>query len=98
MLYSQLILSIIKMKGERSFFNYLFMKKIFVSALMMFVLIMNTIHAQTKPARIIIRGDDMGFSHAGNLGIIESYKNGIETSVEVLVPSPWYPEAVELLK
>jgi len=56
------------------------------------------VNAQTKPARLIIRGDDMGFSHAGNLGIIESYKNGIEKSVEVLVPSPWFPEAVKLLK
>jgi predicted glycoside hydrolase/deacetylase ChbG (UPF0249 family) len=49
------------------------------------------------PPRLIIRGDDMGFAHAGNLGIIESYKNGIERSVEVLVPSPWFPEAVRLL-
>ena len=54
--------------------------------------------AQTKPARLIIRGDDMGFAHGGNLGLIESYKNGIEKSIEVLVPSPWFPEAVQLLK
>ena len=72
------------------------MKRIFLSALI-FIFI-NVIHAQTKPARLIIRGDDMGFSHAGNLGIIESYKNGIEKSVEVLVPSPWFPEAVKFLK
>ena len=37
-------------------------------------------NAQTKPVRLIVRGDDMGFSHAGNLGLIESYKNGIEKS------------------
>jgi predicted glycoside hydrolase/deacetylase ChbG (UPF0249 family) len=73
------------------------MKKIFLSACI-FVFIFNTIHAQTKPIRLIIRGDDMGFSHAGNLGLIECYKNGIEKSVEVLVPSPWFPEAVRLLK
>ncbi len=72
------------------------MKKTFLSAFI-FIFI-NVIHAQTKPARLIVRGDDMGFSHAGNLGIIESYKNGIEKSVEVLVPSPWFPEAVTLLK
>jgi predicted glycoside hydrolase/deacetylase ChbG (UPF0249 family) len=58
----------------------------------------NCITAQTKPARLIIRGDDMGFAHGGNLGLIESYKNGIEKSIEVLVPSPWFPEAVQLLK
>jgi len=59
---------------------------------------LNTVHAQTEPARLIIRGDDMGFSHAGNLGIIECFKNGIGTSIEVLVPSPWFPEAVQMLK
>lgn len=50
-----------------------------------------------KPARLIVRGDDMGFSHSGNEAIIQCYKNGIETSIEVIVPSPWFPEAVRLL-
>jgi len=62
------------------------------------ILIVTSLNAQTRSARLIIRGDDMGFSHAGNLGIIKSYKKGIEKSVEVLVPSPWFPEAVTLLK
>ena len=53
--------------------------------------------AQDQPARLIVRGDDMGFSHAGNEALIKSYKEGIERSVEVIVPSPWYPEAVKLL-
>lgn len=73
------------------------MKKI-ISALIIFTLTAHLLHAQTKPARLIIRGDDMGFAHAGNLGVIESYKNGIEKSIEVLVPSPWFPEAVKMLK
>jgi len=54
-------------------------------------------NAQTKQARLIIRGDDMGFSHAGNQALIKTYKEGIEQSIEVLVPSPWFPEAVKLL-
>ena len=70
------------------------MKKIL--SLFVIVLIYQTMQAQVPP-RLIIRGDDMGFAHAGNLGIIASYKNGIERSVEVLVPSPWFPEAVRLL-
>ena len=53
--------------------------------------------AQDQSARLIVRGDDMGFSHAGNEALIKSYKEGIERSVEVIVPSPWYPEAVKLL-
>ena len=54
--------------------------------------------AQAPPARLIVRGDDMGFSHSGNLALVEAYKNGIETSIEVIVPSPWFPEGVQLLK
>lgn len=56
------------------------------------------VHAQTKAIRLIVRGDDMGFSHAGNVGIIKAYKEGIEKSIEVIVPSPWFPEAVRLLE
>jgi CubicO group peptidase (beta-lactamase class C family)/predicted glycoside hydrolase/deacetylase ChbG (UPF0249 family) len=56
-----------------------------------------------KPAivdgpRLIVRGDDMGFSHSANLALIKSYREGIETSIEVIVPSPWFPEAVKLLE
>jgi len=57
-----------------------------------------TLFAQLpKPARIIVRGDDMGYSHAGNLALIKCFKEGIQTSIEVIVPSPWFPEAVRLL-
>jgi predicted glycoside hydrolase/deacetylase ChbG (UPF0249 family) len=53
--------------------------------------------AQQQPIRLIIRGDDMGFSHSGNLALIRTYTAGIEQSIEVIVPSPWFPEAVQLL-
>jgi predicted glycoside hydrolase/deacetylase ChbG (UPF0249 family) len=56
------------------------------------------IYAQQNPARLIVRGDDMGFSNSGNLATVKTYKEGIVRSVEVLVPSPWFPEAVQLLK
>lgn len=51
-----------------------------------------------SPARLIIRSDDMGFSHSGNRALIDTYKKGITTSIEVIVPSPWFPEAVKLLE
>ena len=63
-------------------------------------LCINILMAQAQPSthpRLIIRGDDMGSSHSANLACVESYKNGIETSVEVLVVAPWFPEAVRLL-
>ena len=56
------------------------------------------VYGQQAPARLIVRGDDMGFSHSGNEALIKSYKDGIETSIEIIVPSPWFPEAVKMLK
>jgi CubicO group peptidase (beta-lactamase class C family)/predicted glycoside hydrolase/deacetylase ChbG (UPF0249 family) len=50
------------------------------------------------PPRLIVRGDDMGFSHAANEALIKCYKEGIETSIEIIVPSPWYPEAIKMLQ
>ena len=52
----------------------------------------------SHPPRLVIMGDDMGFSHSANEAMIKSYKEGIETSIEVIVPSPWFPEAVKLLQ
>src|SRR6476660_8146431 len=53
---------------------------------------------QSNAPRLIVRGDDMGFSHSGNLVLIKSFKEGIERSIEVIVLSPWFPEAVKMLK
>lgn len=50
-----------------------------------------------QPVRLIVRGDDMGFSHAANEALIKSSLEGIQTSIEVIVPSPWFPEAVKML-
>jgi predicted glycoside hydrolase/deacetylase ChbG (UPF0249 family) len=54
--------------------------------------------SQDKEIRLIVRGDDMGYSHSGNEALIKCYKEGIQKSIEVLVPSPWFPEAVKMLK
>ena len=71
------------------------MNKIFY---LLFLLVYITSAGQQKVARLIVRGDDMGFSHSGNEALIKAYKNGIETSIEVIVASPWFPEAVKLLQ
>jgi len=65
--------------------------------LLFFLLIIATHGAAQKPARLIVRGDDMGFSHSGNEALIKSFKEGVERSIEIIVPSPWFPEAVRLL-
>jgi chitin disaccharide deacetylase len=72
--------------------------------LCLFYLGIGPIHAQpaidsTTKAGIylLIRGDDLGSSHTANVACIESYRNGIMRSVEIMVPGPWFPEAVRLL-
>jgi predicted glycoside hydrolase/deacetylase ChbG (UPF0249 family) len=52
---------------------------------------------QDKGTYLIVRGDDIGSSHAANLACIRSYKKGIMKTVELMVPCGWFPEAVKLL-
>ena len=52
---------------------------------------------QDKGIHLIIRGDDIGSCHAANVACIQSYTEGIMTTVEIMVPCPWFPEAVKLL-
>jgi predicted glycoside hydrolase/deacetylase ChbG (UPF0249 family) len=53
--------------------------------------------SSAAPPRLIVRGDDMGYAHDGNLAIITSHLRGVESSIEVLAPSPWFPEAARML-
>ena len=56
-----------------------------------------TAQNQTDNIYLIVRGDDIGSSHAANVGCIESYQNGIMTSVELMPPCPWFYEAAKML-
>lgn len=47
--------------------------------------------------RLLVRGDDIGSTHAANVACIRSYREGIVRSVELMVPCQWFPEAVRLL-
>jgi chitin disaccharide deacetylase len=53
--------------------------------------------AQPAPPRLIVRGDDMGYAHAGNEAIVRCFTHGVMTSAEVIAPAPWFPEAVRML-
>lgn len=48
--------------------------------------------------RLIVRADDMGAFHAVNVACIKGYQQGIETAVEVMTVTPWFPEAVKMLR
>src|ERR671912_1497584 len=48
--------------------------------------------------RLIVKGDDMGAAHGINTATIKAFKNGVLTTTNVIIPGPWFPEAVRLLK
>jgi CubicO group peptidase (beta-lactamase class C family)/predicted glycoside hydrolase/deacetylase ChbG (UPF0249 family) len=54
--------------------------------------------ARANAPRLIVRGDDMGFSHSADMALIKCFNEGIETSIEVIVPSPWFPETAKILQ
>ncbi len=64
----------------------------------LFLLILIFITNRDGQIRLIVRGDDMGFSHYANLGCIKAYQEGILTAVEVMAPCDYFLEAVGLLK
>lgn len=54
--------------------------------------------AREGEIRLLVRADDMGVAQSVNEACIKSYKEGIVKSVEVIVPGPWFLDAVRLLK
>jgi chitin disaccharide deacetylase len=68
------------------------MKNILIACLV--ILALNS-SAQIK---LIVRADDLGSSRSANMAIIDSYKNGITSATEVMVPCPWFNDAAEMLK
>lgn len=51
-----------------------------------------------KAQELVIRIDDMGALHSINTASIDTYRNGIAQSVEVLSVGSWFPEAVKMLE
>lgn len=47
---------------------------------------------------VILHVDDVGMSHASNLGAIESVEKGVATSWSVMMTCPWVPEIAKYLK
>jgi hypothetical protein len=47
---------------------------------------------------LLVRADDMGAAQAFNEGCLRSFRDGIARSVEVIVPGPWFLDAVRRLR
>ncbi len=65
--------------------------------ILIFFLAQLTACGQSREIRLVIRVDDLGAAHAVNEACIATYKNGIATSAEVMVPTPWFMEAAKML-
>jgi hypothetical protein len=48
--------------------------------------------------RLVVQCDDFGMCHAGNLGAVKAFTDGILTQASVMVPCPWFREAARLAK
>lgn len=75
----------------------------FLLLFLIFALIVSSALAGQEPTtagaiRLLVRADDMGAAQAVNEACIKTYKDGIVKSVEVIVPGPWFLDAVRLLK
>ena len=46
--------------------------------------------------RVVIHEDDVGMSHGSNMAFLELTKRGSCSSGSIMVPCPWFPEAVEI--
>lgn len=64
----------------------------------LFIIATLPVIAQQSNPRLIVRSDDMGAFHSVNRASIEAYKNGIQTSIEVMPVTPWFLEAAKMLK
>lgn len=51
-----------------------------------------------KAIHLVVRADDIGSCHTANLACIQSYREGIARSVEVMTVCPWFNEAVRMLR
>lgn len=51
-----------------------------------------------KEIILFTRADDMGYTHTGNLAILECMRNGIIRSAAILVVSPWFEEAAKMAR
>ncbi|MEO7117122.1 MAG: ChbG/HpnK family deacetylase [Caldimonas sp.] len=47
---------------------------------------------------LITRADDMGYTHTGNLGILDSMRFGIIRSAAMLAVAPWFERAAQIAR
>lgn len=77
----------------------------FILLLLSFMILKTDLMAQSRSGSddhetryLILRADDFGMTHAANQGLLKLIETGIPFSASVMFPTPWYQEAIEILK
>lgn len=66
------------------------------TAVVLLIILSSITSIRAQTTRLLVRADDMGASRSINMAIVKAYKDGIVRSAEVMVPGPWFEEAVTL--
>jgi YdjC-like protein len=53
---------------------------------------------ESKEIILITRADDMGYTHTGNLAILDCLRDGFIKSAAILVVAPWFEEAAQMAR
>lgn len=73
------------------------MKQFPMRLLALCLCLMSTTTFADAETKLLVRSDDIGSFHAANIACIKTYTHGIARSLEVMVPTPWFNEAVDML-
>lgn len=65
-------------------------------ALVLFIALGPAVAGETDAIRLIIMADDLGAAQAVNQGTIEAHRDGVVTTSNVIVPGPWFLQAVRM--
>ncbi|HRF17752.1 MAG TPA: ChbG/HpnK family deacetylase, partial [Chitinophagaceae bacterium] len=57
-----------------------------------------SVKAQSEKIPLLFRLDDIGMCHSVNMAAKEVLETRMPVSMSVMVPCPWFTEAVEILK
>ena len=71
--------------------------KILIALILIFSFVLQGKNIPSDEIWLIVRGDDIGLAHGANAGFIKSREDGILSSAELMVPTPWFNEGVKIL-
>lgn len=74
------------------------MRYLLLVTLFIFSAVIPATAQNNESKKLLIRTDDMGFTHAANMAAKDLMEAGIPFSVSVMFACAWYQEAVEILK